>query len=150
MLDGHQNVTLLSSRTQLRRQTRIAKRPMARNLFRTVLLLIVSFASAAAMAQTFELSPGQSNPPPQQKNKKQAPPAKGKPAPQAQPVTPSSGIGWGSGIEVARQARSAQQALEKGNYNDAAFFAQRAANSAPQDTALWFTLGYAARLSGAI
>ncbi|MBA3915000.1 MAG: tetratricopeptide repeat protein, partial [Acidobacteriales bacterium] len=121
---------------------------MARNLFRTVLLLIVWFATAAAMAQTFELSPSQSNPPPQQKNKKQAPPVKGKPASQAQPVTPSNGIGWGSGIEVARQARSAQQALEKGNYNDAAFFAQRAANSAPQDTALWFTLGYAARLSG--
>jgi len=59
-----------------------------------------------------------------------------------------SGMGWGSGIEVARQARAAQNAIEHGDYRAAVGYAQRAAESAPQNPDLWFTLAYAARLAG--
>lgn len=57
------------------------------------------------------------------------------------------GLGWGSSIEVARQARAAQDALQRGDYTAAANFAEHAANAAPQNTELWFLLGYAARLA---
>jgi tetratricopeptide (TPR) repeat protein len=55
-------------------------------------------------------------------------------------------LGWGSSIDVARQARAAQDALKKGDYAAAVSFAERAAKSAPQNAELWFLLGYAARL----
>lgn len=58
-----------------------------------------------------------------------------------------AGLGWGSGIEVARKARAAQDAINRGAYADATSFAQQAANSAPQNVELWFLLGYAARLA---
>ena len=57
-------------------------------------------------------------------------------------------LGWGSSIEVARQARAAQDALKRGDYRAAADYAEQAAKSAPQNTDLWFLLGYAARLAG--
>jgi len=57
-------------------------------------------------------------------------------------------MGWGSSIEVARQARAAQQALDKGDFERAANFAERAAKAAPQNADFWFLLGYAARLAG--
>jgi tetratricopeptide (TPR) repeat protein len=57
-------------------------------------------------------------------------------------------MGWGSGIEVAREARAAQTALQHGDYKGATNHAQRAVNIAPQNADLWFTLAYAARLSG--
>lgn len=60
----------------------------------------------------------------------------------------SSGLGWGSSIEVARQARAAQDALTRNDYVAAVSFAERAAKSAPQNAELWFLLGYAARLDG--
>ena len=53
---------------------------------------------------------------------------------------------WGAGIEVARQARAADEALKRNDYASAVAFAQQAAKSAPQDAELWFLLGYAARL----
>jgi tetratricopeptide (TPR) repeat protein len=56
-------------------------------------------------------------------------------------------LGWGSGIEVARKARAAQDAIDRGAYAEATSFAQQAANSAPQNIDLWFLLGYAARLA---
>lgn len=59
-----------------------------------------------------------------------------------------NGLGWGSGIEVARQARAAQDAIDRGNYRDAVSFAQHAAQAAPQNVEIWFLLGYAARLAG--
>lgn len=59
-----------------------------------------------------------------------------------------TGMGWGSSIEVARDARAAETALQQGNYRDAVAHAQRAVNAAPQNYELWFTLAYAARLSG--
>jgi tetratricopeptide (TPR) repeat protein len=55
-------------------------------------------------------------------------------------------LSWGSSIEVARQARAAQDALNKNDYAAAVSFAQQAAKSAPQNAELWFLLGYAARL----
>lgn len=53
---------------------------------------------------------------------------------------------WGAGIQVARQARAADEALKRNDYTAAVTFAQQAANSAPQDAELWFLLGYTARL----
>ena len=64
------------------------------------------------------------------------------------PAKESTGIGWGSSIEVSRQARAAQQALQKGDYASAAVYAERAARAAPQVPDFWFLYGYAARLSG--
>jgi len=60
----------------------------------------------------------------------------------------SSGMGWGSSIEVARQARAAQQAIDRGDYASAVAYAERAAKAAPQNTDFWFLLGYTARLAG--
>lgn len=57
-------------------------------------------------------------------------------------------MGWGNSIEVAREARAAQTALQHGDAAGAVAHAQRAANAAPQNPDLWFTLAYAARLSG--
>ena len=57
-------------------------------------------------------------------------------------------MGWGSGIEVARQARATQSAIQHGDYRAAVGYAQKAANAAPQNPDLWFTLAYAARLAG--
>ena len=57
-------------------------------------------------------------------------------------------MGWGNSIEVARQARAAQEALNKGEYGTAVTFAERAAKAAPQNTDFWFMLGYASRLAG--
>lgn len=59
----------------------------------------------------------------------------------------SQDLGWGSSIEVARQARAAQDALKRNDYAAAVSFAERAAKSAPQNAELWFLLGYAARLN---
>ena len=104
---------------------------------------VLSFTLVAlpAAAQTFELNQGTSqtnaNPSGSKKRKTKA-------------TTKSSetGIGWGSGIEVARAARAAQDALKRNDYAAAVESATRAANSAPQDAALWFLLGYSARLAG--
>jgi tetratricopeptide (TPR) repeat protein len=56
-------------------------------------------------------------------------------------------LGWGSSIDVARQARAAQDALKRNDYAAAVSYAERAAKSAPQNAELWFLLGYAARLA---
>ncbi len=92
-------------------------------------------------AQTFEV-PGQSQPAQQPHAK---PGKKGKAAAASQA---SPGIGWGSSIEVGRMARAAQDALAHNNPVQAATFAERAANAAPQDAKLWFLLGYTSRLAG--
>ena len=99
--------------------------------------------SRGSAAQTFEV-PGQSEP----AQKPQARPGKqqkGKAAPQSQA---GQGLGWGSSIEVGRMARAAQDALKHNNPVQAANFAERAANAAPQDAKLWFLLGYTSRLAG--
>ena len=62
---------------------------------------------------------------------------------------PQSGpdFSWGSGIDVARQARAAQDALKRNDYAAAVSYAEQAAKSAPQNAELWFLLGYSARLA---
>jgi tetratricopeptide (TPR) repeat protein len=97
------------------------------------------------MAQTFEIN-GQSNTsssaPAQKKGKKA--PSRGS----AGGSRADTGMGWGSSIEVARQARAAQEALDKGNYAAAMDYATRATRAAPQNPDFWFLLAYAARLAG--
>jgi tetratricopeptide (TPR) repeat protein len=102
-------------------------------------LLLVPYAS---FAQTFELNNQAENP-------SKAPSKQSRPANRSFPAQASEGgIGWGSGIEVARSARAVQQALAKNDYRSAVAYATRAANAAPQNAGLWFLLGYSARLAG--
>jgi len=62
---------------------------------------------------------------------------------------PQSGpdFSWGSGIDVARQARAALDALKRNDYAAAVSYSEQAAKSAPQNAELWFLLGYSARLA---
>jgi tetratricopeptide (TPR) repeat protein len=64
----------------------------------------------------------------------------------AQAQTPTQPLGWGSNIQNARLANAALEALRNGNHALAVEYAQKAAQSAPDDAQLWFLLGYAARL----
>ena len=61
-----------------------------------------------------------------------------------------SELGWGSSIEVSRQARAAQDALKRNDYTAAISFAERAAKSALKMPELWFLLGYCERLGDAL
>jgi len=54
---------------------------------------------------------------------------------------------WGAGIEVARRARAADEALKRNDFAGAVAQAQQAVHAAPRDAELWFLLGYAARLN---
>lgn len=65
---------------------------------------------------------------------------------QKQSGQPQSQLGWGSSIQNARLARAAELALERGDHALAFQYAQRAAQSAPNDAQIWFLLGYTARL----
>ena len=95
------------------------------------ILLAISF-SGLALAQTFDVN------------------GQGKPAAdKGQPGAPGeSSLGWGSSIDVARQARAAQDALKRNDYAAAMSYADRAVKLAPKNAELWFLLGYAARLDG--
>ena len=110
------------------------------------LIVAVSLAGAAA-AQTFEIgkqpAPSPNAPKSTAKKGKQG---RGKSSAASQES--SGGIGWGSSIEVGRMARAAQQALAHHNYAAAADYARRAVQAAPQDSKLWFLLGYTSRLAG--
>ena len=98
-----------------------------------------------ALGQTYDVNgPGTSNPgTPNPSNQKQNAAETGQDNNSSQN---NSDLGWGSSIEVARQARAAQDALKKNDYAAAVSFAERAAKSAPQNAELWFLLGYCARL----
>ena len=104
---------------------------------------VLLLASVAAAGQTFELGNQNSSTPNNSAKKKSK-------ASSPQPSVQSSdgSIGWGSGIEVARDSRAAQQALQRNDYSSAVMYANRAANAAPQNHGLWFLLGYSARLAG--
>lgn len=115
---------------------------MRGKLFFAAIAVCISVALIqSAPAQTFEVN--------QPAAKKQA---KGKQQKAAQKNAPKkknpqeNGIGWGSGIETAREARAVDQALKKNDFQAAIASAQRAAHSAPKNAELWFLLGYAARL----
>ncbi len=102
-------------------------------------VLIVATASAA---QTFDVN-GQTSSTSTAPSRKR--PAQTAPA---QTANDQTGMGWGASIEVAREVRAAQTALQHGDSRDATAHAQRAVNAAPQNPDVWFTLAYAARLSG--
>jgi tetratricopeptide (TPR) repeat protein len=103
-------------------------------------ILLVASATAAA-AQTFDVN-GQTS----SSATSTAPPKKG--SANKETGNKETGMGWGASIEVAREARAAQTALQHGDAAGATTHAQRAVNAAPQNPDLWFTLAYAARLSG--
>ncbi|MGH9528442.1 MAG: tetratricopeptide repeat protein [Terriglobales bacterium] len=105
-------------------------------------IALAVFAITSLRAQTFELNNQNGNGPKGTKKNKSSNTA----PPQQQ--NSQNGLGWGSSIETARNSRAAQQALEKGNYRDAAGYASRAAHGAPQNASLWFLWGYSARLAG--
>ncbi len=104
---------------------------------RSLARLAILIVAAAAAAQTFSVN-GQVSSSPGAPQKKQT----------ARQSGSETGMGWGSSIEVAREARAAQTALQQGDSRSATEHAQRAVNFAPQNPNLWFTLAYAARLSG--
>jgi len=105
---------------------------------KTVLLCVqIGALACLVQAQTYKVGDNSSqqsqNPP--NKTTDQAP-------------APNKQLGWGSNIQNARLARAAEQALKNRNFAAAVDYAQRAAQSAPNDPQLWFLLGYAARLDG--
>lgn len=102
------------------------------------------FLAGSGFAQTFEIG-GQSS-----QQTQQQPGKKGKKQQKSSSAEAASsgGLGWGSSIEVGRNARAAEQALSKGNYAAAMNFAQRVTQAAPNDARNWFLLGYTARLAG--
>lgn len=114
---------------------------MKRNFL--VLVFCSLFLTGYGWAQTFEIG---SQPSP----KKQNVPKKGGQAKKQSSAgqRPSGSLGWGSSIEVGRNARAAEQALAKGNYAAAMNFAQRVVQAAPSDARNWFLLGYTSRLAG--
>jgi len=98
---------------------------------------IVVVLLSSALGQTYEVDkPGGTPTTNKQKQK-----------PSTNDNSQTNTIGWGSSIDVARQARAADAALKRGDYAAAMAYAEHAAKSAPQDAELWFLLGYAARLS---
>jgi tetratricopeptide (TPR) repeat protein len=102
----------------------------------------IVFLCACALGQTFDVN-GQSTSPP---GDKRTSASDDKTPPASSPNQNDSNLGWGSSIDVARQARAAQDALKRNDYAAAVSFAERAAKSAPQNPELWFLLGYCARL----
>ena len=103
--------------------------------FWIVLSTLTVVTGASGQDQTYKVNGGTVQQPPAQKSKPQAKPAEKE-------------LGWGSNIQNARLARAAETALRSHNYAAAVDYAQRAAQSAPNDAQLWFLLGYAARLAG--
>ena len=105
--------------------------------FLQIALLCVSVGfTCAAGAQVYQVG---------QDNSAKSPQAKSTHSPSA-PAQESQSLGWGSNIQNARLARAAQLAIQHGDKAQAVDYAQRAAESAPNDPQLWFLLGYAARL----
>ena len=100
------------------------------------LVMILGFVGRGH-GQTYDLGGG-GNPPASNPTKQQ---------PSSNSQQNGSDFSWGSGIDVARQARAAQDALKRNDYAAAVGYAQQAAKSAPQNAELWFLLGYAARLN---
>jgi tetratricopeptide (TPR) repeat protein len=104
--------------------------------------LLAVTARADAQDQTYKIGSEPAQPRQEQTPRPKRTPAAGSPEPA------EKNLGWGSNIQNARLARAAENALRSHNYSAAVDFAQRAAQSAPNDAQLWFLLGYAARLSG--
>lgn len=105
-------------------------------------LSLFALLPSQAVGQTFEIN-GQ---PSSTQNGKAIP--KARKGEKQSSSEPSAGLGWGSSIAVGRMSRAAEDALKKGNYAAAAEFAQRGVQAAPQDSRLWFLLGYTSRMAG--
>lgn len=114
---------------------------MALSVLRATLRLAVLIVATISAAQTFDVNGQTSTPAP---TKKQG----AAPSNSAPSNSNETGMGWGASIEVAREARAAQTALQHGDAQGAIAHAQRAVKAAPQNSDLWFTLAYAARLGG--
>jgi tetratricopeptide (TPR) repeat protein len=101
-----------------------------------VALFVLGVFLAPAEAQTYKVNQG-------------APPTKPQDEQTQNPNQNSQQkpLGWGSNIQTARLARAAETALKSGHYAQAVDYAQRAADSSPNDPHLWFLLGYCARLA---
>lgn len=100
---------------------------------KVLLAILFALPVCLAFSQTYQVNPD----------------ASAKPAPQNDKAqSPGQQLGWGSSIDNARLERAAQLALQHGDHALALDYAQRAAQSAPNDPQMWFLLGYAARLSG--
>ena len=99
---------------------------------------------ASGQDQTYKVNSGTAEQPQTQNAQPRRQPAQK--GPQSQSADKE--LGWGSNIQTARLARAAESALRSHNYAAAVDYAQRAAQSAPNDAQLWFLLGYTARLAG--
>ena len=110
-------------------------------LFKGWVRLAVLLVATVSAAQTFDVNGQTSSTTPSKKKGAQSSKPQGK-------TETGTGMGWGASIEVAREARAAQTALQHGDAAGATAHAQRAVKSAPNNADLWFTLAYAARLSG--
>ena len=119
---------------------------MLRNMF------VVAVVFAASMqAQTFEIG-GQQAQQPQQKSQpaktKSAKGSQATAAPAAEDQEQSSLGRFGCSIDCTREEHAADDALRHNDPSAAYIHAKRARDMAPGEKATWFTLGYAARLSG--
>ena len=111
--------------------------------YSVVLAALVTATRASGQDQTYKVNSGSTQPAQTQKARPQPSPEKVPPS-----QSPEKALGWGSNIQNARLARAAESSLRSHNYSAAVDYAQRAAQSAPNDAQLWFLLGYAARLAG--
>jgi tetratricopeptide (TPR) repeat protein len=102
----------------------------------------LAFFLSSAFAQTYDLNGNGAAPP-----KSSHETVSSAQSEDQQPSPGGSGFGWGSSIEVSRQARAAQDALKRGDHKAAVVYAENAAKAAPQNADLWFLLGYADRLA---
>jgi tetratricopeptide (TPR) repeat protein len=109
-----------------------------------IMLVCVQVGTLACLVQAQTYKVGDSAPQTPQSNTADQNPSSDK----SQTASPNKSLGWGSNIQNARLARAAEQALKNRNFAAAVDYAQRAAQSAPNDPQLWFLLGYAARLDG--
>lgn len=105
-------------------------------------LAALAVTTATGQDQTYKINSGSTQP--QTETARPQTPAQKR----QQSESSQKELGWGSNIQNARLARAAENALKSHNYAAAVDFAQRAAESAPNDAQLWFLLGYAARLAG--
>src|SRR5215475_5981367 len=157
----HRSIGSSGHRVIATRKTRISDHPIPQGGMHrspdlpTVVLVKKSLLGVALLcslvpahesrAQTFELG-GQ---PSSQTSKSQSNPKNKKGQKNAGESPPSNGgMGWGSSIEVGRNARAAQQALKRGDSAAAMTFAERMTQTAPNDARNWFLLGYTSRLAG--
>ena len=79
----------------------------------------LTFLSYKGVAQTYQVGPDAPGQPTTKQSEKQ------------------QDLGWGSNIQNARLARTAELALQRGDHAQAFSYAQRAAQAAPNDPQLW-------------